>query len=478
MSQSIASGRESGFRSRLFALILALFVLPVALDSRGDPNNSNADAAGPLDVSAAAAAEPRIIGGYPVGSATRYPWMAALVSGNEADIHEGLFCGGTLIAPGWVVTAAHCVFDEVGRLAWNMDVVLGTVSLNALPGSYERIPVAEIIPHPAYDAYTADNDIALLRLEWSSAHPAIGGLTDPSSEPVPPTLLKAIGWGLTEPDGSSIPAQLQEVVLPLVSSHTCEATAGWVLSDAMLCAGYREGGRDTCQGDSGGPLFLETAATGHQLVGITSFGRGCAEADSYGVYARVSHLGGWVYSVLARYPGGVDPTRWVDFDGQVRTAEGTPLCALVLINGQHVFSCGQGGRYHLRSALDQNGDATLFAFADGFMPYRMQLNPGSVQVDWDFVMSRGDSAPVPVVALSSVAALPGGTHAILRGRVSNAAGVPLSALVLANGSFLFTPGDTGLFELTTVLNPAGRINLFAFADGFAPFKKTLVPTMQ
>ncbi|MDM8523842.1 trypsin-like serine protease [Desulfococcaceae bacterium HSG8] len=263
-----------------------------------------------LFIFAAAHAEPtsRIVGG---DDADAWPWMAVLVEADESDIYYGLRCGGSLIDSKWVITAAHCVKNEwTGRniRADEIDVVLGAYDLKKDAG--ERIGVRRIISHPSYDSWTMDSDIALLELEEEVSYkPVPIASNDDFLEGKDAVTM---GWGITRPYGWRYSYELKQVSVPIVSNETCNEAYGqtsdgfdwwfslWFgyedsddITDNMICAGYTEGGKDSCAGDSGGPLVVN--ADGEwKLAGITSWGEGCAEPESYGVYTRVSEFADFI----------------------------------------------------------------------------------------------------------------------------------------------------------------------------------------
>ena len=247
--------------------------------------------------------QPRIIGGFPSADGD-WPWMTAVLKREVSDVYAAQFCGGSLIRPTWVMTAGHCVFDDLGNLrpAASLDVLVGETDLFA---TGERIPVVRVVPFPDYRDGVVYDDIALLELATSAPQQAVQlpGATFPSPfhHPVVPpgTIATAMGWGTTSPAIADYPNLLYEVDLPIVDQTTCQqAYAGLVdlVEDTQLCAGFADGGKDACQGDSGGPLVAKSAATGNKLVqvGVTSFGNGCAQPDAYGVYTRVSSYSQWI----------------------------------------------------------------------------------------------------------------------------------------------------------------------------------------
>lgn len=248
--------------------------------------------------------EPRIVGGQEAEPG-EWPWQVALIVAG-VDTYNGQFCGGSLIRPDWVVTAAHCV-EFVN--ASEVEIAAGIHNLRFPDTGYQRRAVAEIIIHPDWDTFTSDNDIALLRLATpvDFRPPGIGelpiapvGLVTANIGPLTGVDSTVTGWGNTlgqpDPGGVSYPDTLHEVSVPIVSNVACNAVYSGI-TDNMLCAGLEEGGRDSCQGDSGGPLVIfDTDQSRWELAGIVSFGFGCAAPGYPGVYARVSQFISWINS--------------------------------------------------------------------------------------------------------------------------------------------------------------------------------------
>nr|WP_319536482.1 serine protease [uncultured Vibrio sp.] len=236
----------------------------------------------------------RIIGGEPANT-TDWKFIASLVS-KEKPASIGHFCGGSFLGGKYVLTAAHCV-EETN--ADDIDIVLGLYNQKNESQS-QRIAVQNIYTHTGYDNQTLNNDIALIELEHS-----VDGAT---IELATPTVLDSLrtgnkvhaaGWGNTSTTDTVYPTVLQQVDLEYVDRATCQNLQGDYsnVSDDGICAGYSSGGKDTCQGDSGGPLIVDDNGI-NKLLGVVSWGAGCAQPNAYGVYANVAHFqhSGWIDS--------------------------------------------------------------------------------------------------------------------------------------------------------------------------------------
>ncbi len=246
---------------------------------------------------AAQASDPqaRIIGGGPAGNG-EWPAMAAVIE-SGGDPFWDQFCGGSLIRADWILTAAHCFYDGSGqqiRFTNDVEILVGLNNLTA--GQGERISVTQVIPHPQYNDFTLDNDIALMKLSRASQQtPILESDANTIAQLSNGATTTAIGWGTTSYDPPDYPIALHEVDVPYIDTSTCNAIptfAGLVTSN-MHCAGLPQGGKDTCFGDSGGPLMLDVGGK-HRVIGITSWGNGCAEPNLPGVYTKVGNYEDWI----------------------------------------------------------------------------------------------------------------------------------------------------------------------------------------
>jgi secreted trypsin-like serine protease len=223
-----------------------------------------------------------IVGGEPIGI-EQVPWMVAV--GNPLLFFRpgGEFCGGTLVSPVKVVTAAHCVF-AVKFAPWLVTVTAGRTDLTGQGGT--RSPVRAIWTHPGFHITLSGgtqvnhNDIAVLTLSRPVGQQT---LPLPDQNPKPGTLAQILGWGITAEHGGGS-AVLRAARVPVLSDVDCSKALGPAFAAReMTCAGHPGGGVDTCEFDSGGPLVADG-----RLAGITSWGVGCGRPGSPGVYTRVA----------------------------------------------------------------------------------------------------------------------------------------------------------------------------------------------
>ncbi|MER7464683.1 serine protease [Streptomyces sp. NPDC097981] len=253
-------------------------------------------AAAPLAQVPQAAADSVVIGGNPVKAADS-PWVVALASRDRfGGTRGGQFCGGVIVGPTKVLTAAHCLGRQVlgGPLESVPDlrVVAGRTQLRGTDG--REIPVRSARVNPAYDTRTNAGDLAVLELaEAVPAHYVLPMAEEGHSGYAAGGEAAVYGWGDTSGFGDyayALRAARVTVLADEVCLHAYPGDAdGQYRPEAMVCAGHRDGGRDACQGDSGGPLVAQG-----RLIGLVSWGRGCGRPDSPGVYTKIAPLTGFV----------------------------------------------------------------------------------------------------------------------------------------------------------------------------------------
>ncbi|KAM0354987.1 hypothetical protein ACHAPU_000831 [Fusarium lateritium] len=226
---------------------------------------------------------PNIVGGT-AANLGDFPFIVAI--SRNGNPH----CGGTLINANTVLTAGHCVS---GYSASSLSVRAG--SLSRTSGGVTS-SVSSARANPAFSGSTLDSDVAILKLTTSiatSSTISYGRLAASGSDPAAGTQLTVAGWGTTSAGSSTSPVQLRKVTIPVVSRATCRSQYGTSsITNNMFCAGITAGGKDSCQGDSGGPI----ADASGTVVGVVSWGEGCAQPNYSGVYARIGSLRTWIDS--------------------------------------------------------------------------------------------------------------------------------------------------------------------------------------
>lgn len=268
-------------------------------------------AAAPLAQTPQAAADSVVIGGKPVKVADS-PWVVALASRDRfGGTRGGQFCGGVIVSPTRVLTAAHCLGREVlgGPVESVPDfrVIAGRTELGA--GDGREIAVRGARVNPGYDPRTNSGDLAVLELaEAVPAHHALPLAGAGHAAYTAGTEAAVYGWGDTSGFGDyayGLRAAQVTVLADEVCGRAYPGDAdGQYRAETMVCAGDGGGGKDACQGDSGGPLVAQG-----RLIGLVSWGRGCGRADSPGVYTRVAPLAGFVTAPETdAQPAGVQDT--------------------------------------------------------------------------------------------------------------------------------------------------------------------------
>jgi secreted trypsin-like serine protease len=256
---------------------------------------------------------------------SEWPWQTALY--RVSNGRKIFTCGGSLVAPGWVLSAAHCFGEGSSNnpADWTVATHIAKASMVGLPPDAETRKVKRLVVHEGYDKDTQENDIALMELADTLPEPLIALQLEPDPAAESNRSVTVTGWGMTrwvvsKKDQSGHVTffdgitnkqvdlekfespDLRKADIPLIDVDQCAKAYGdgaQKIDGRNLCAGLSQGGVDACQGDSGGPMMAKSAAGDWRQIGVVSWGKGCALAGYPGVYTRVSAFNTWIKNVLS-----------------------------------------------------------------------------------------------------------------------------------------------------------------------------------
>lgn len=235
--------------------------------------------------------EGRIVGGSPT-TIQKSPWMVAIF------YYKSSLCGGSIISLSRILSAAHCTYGFVTKY---FRIRVGSTKFNK---GGRLVRVSKIVNHQSYSKSKLENDISILFLASNLRQsPNIGVIDLGNAILADGTEVQATGWGKTCDDDDSKcgpSSTLRAVNLRIIENSRCsemykreEEDQLFKIKNSMMCAGYPSGGKDTCTGDSGGPMTFNNT-----LVGVVSFGIGCARPKAPGVYTRVAFYRKWINGYL------------------------------------------------------------------------------------------------------------------------------------------------------------------------------------
>ena len=281
-----------GFQGFDFTLCCADASSPQVSTTTATPLTTTTQPVGPDGDCGVSANRNRIVGGTEARQGA-WPWAVILGSRRGNSNSFQVMCGGSLLSPDTVLTAAHCL---VGQSTSRFNLVVGEHDYTKSDGELVVQPASFII-HPHYNSRTTDNDFGLVRL----ARPVtFSERVQPVCLPAPATNYDQVvavvsGWGTTRSGGAQ-PATLHEATVKTRTNSECRgagtAYSAEQITASMICAAGP--GRDSCQGDSGGPLVTQERGGYYALVGLVSWGYGCAQSNAPGVYARVTAQLDWI----------------------------------------------------------------------------------------------------------------------------------------------------------------------------------------
>jgi len=265
---------------------------------------------------------PMIVGGTEVDPACpdcKYPFMVSVQT--NGGWH---FCGGSLVREDWVVTAAHCMQGESPS---SFRVRIGLHDVDGTTGAIIRY-ADQVIIHPNYSGGSLNNDYALVHLSQSVEEFEPIQLATDDSHDDEPVMSTVMGWGAIYSGGPGSDVLL-EVDVPI--DDDCGNYSPGDITNNMVCAGDGNGGEDSCQGDSGGPLIMTNEDGEYELIGIVSWGYGCAEANYPGVYSRIYPRLDWFFGYIGEPEPPIDVVLGdTNFDGELNVVDVVIMISFIL----------------------------------------------------------------------------------------------------------------------------------------------------
>lgn len=275
----------------LSSFVAACFAVPPIWFEDGPCGDSKYEDAGEMFLPPGS----KIVGGI-AARPHEFPWQASI----RRRSSNGHFCGGFIINRFWIMTAAHCMIGETPAIT--IAVIGDHIRNEADNPSRQSRDLSQIHIHPLYDDDTFEYDIALIKtVDPIFFHNDLQPICAPdASSDYAYQKSVCSGWGTLSPGGACCPQTLQYVSMNITTNAYCDAQYPfYTVYDDMICAtdntGSRE--RDSCQGDSGGPLAVKNADGTFTVIGIVSWGIGCASGYP-GVYARVSYYQDWIMDTI------------------------------------------------------------------------------------------------------------------------------------------------------------------------------------